>query len=131
MFFFFYASLAMLHVLPPIFSFIHNTKVEFTKSDVLLRGSRYESDLHPLEILIQKDRVDLISKIFRYEMKSSFQRETAAVVDLFSMVHIGDGNYYKEIQRLCKDYDVVLYELITSEDLVSYEGGDSSRKKLI
>lgn len=108
-----------------------NSRVDFLNKQVKRLGSsRYDTNLYPLEIVIHEDKVDLVSKIFRYEMKSSLSNATPAIVDLFSMVHIADLDYYQEIQRLCENYDLVLYELITSEDLVSYAEGDRDASRV-
>lgn len=37
------------------------------------------------------------------------------VVDLFGVVHIGEKEYYKEIDRLLATYEVVLYELVAPD----------------
>ena len=42
-------------------------------------------------------------------------RHDGAVVDLFGVVHIGEGDYYDEINRRLKEYDAVLYELVAPD----------------
>ena len=52
------------------------------------------------------------------------------MVDLYSMLHIGEPYYYRNLEERLKDYDVVLYELITSEGNTEYEGGAKHRRTL-
>lgn len=43
-------------------------------------------------------------------------------VDLVGAVHIGDHDYYKELNRRFRDYDAVLYELVAPEGTVVPRG---------
>jgi hypothetical protein len=47
-------------------------------------------------------------------------------VDLIGAIHVGDKNYYRELNRLFRDYDVVLYELIAAEGTRVPRGGGES-----
>lgn len=40
-------------------------------------------------------------------------------IDLFSTVHIGDKEYYETLNYRMKNYDIVLYELITNQDNIN------------
>lgn len=48
-------------------------------------------------------------------------------VDLISAVHLADVGYYEELNRLFRQYDVVLYELIAPEDGRVPQPGHRSR----
>ena len=39
-----------------------------------------------------------------------------AVVDLVGAIHIGDKDYYVELNKIFKQYDAVLYELVAEEN---------------
>lgn len=41
-----------------------------------------------------------------------------AQVDLIGAVHIGEGSYYRELNRLFDQYDVLLYELVAPEGTI-------------
>lgn len=47
-------------------------------------------------------------------------------VDLIGAVHIGDVAYYQKLNRLFKDYDVLLYELVAPEGTVVERGRGTS-----
>ena len=42
--------------------------------------------------------------------------KSKVTVDLVGVVHIGDKSYYQAINKLLKEYDVVLYELVAPDD---------------
>ncbi len=44
-------------------------------------------------------------------------------VDLIGAVHIGEASYYKRLNRLFDDYDVLLYELVAPEGTAIPRGG--------
>ena len=44
-------------------------------------------------------------------------------VDLIGAVHIGERDYYEQLNRLFDKYDVLLYELVAPEDTVIPRGG--------
>ena len=46
--------------------------------------------------------------------KVESKRCTEAIVDLFGVLHVADSSYYKELNGILAQYDVILYELITS-----------------
>lgn len=50
-------------------------------------------------------------------------RQTWPTVDLVAAVHIGDREYYEELNRLFTEYEVVLYELIAPEGARIPKGG--------
>jgi hypothetical protein len=47
-------------------------------------------------------------------------------VDLIGAIHVADKNYYTQLNRLFRDYDVVLYELIAPEGTRVPRGGQVS-----
>ena len=51
-------------------------------------------------------------------------------VDLVSAIHIGDAEYYQELNERFKDYDAMLYELVAPKDAV-VTGSDSEKKGLV
>ncbi|MGI9518161.1 MAG: hypothetical protein ACR2NP_13990, partial [Pirellulaceae bacterium] len=71
--------------------------------------------LHPA----QGDAEALQTAITRYE---SGEQEPV-VVDLIGAVHIGESSYYKTLNDLFADYDVVLYELVAPEGTRIPRGG--------
>lgn len=65
--------------------------------------------------------VKLQTKVTRYEAASS-QSSKLQTVDLYSMVHIAQPEYYRELQRTLRDttmYDGVFFELLTSQKNLS------------
>ncbi|MBR0238026.1 MAG: hypothetical protein IJQ39_08045 [Thermoguttaceae bacterium] len=44
-----------------------------------------------------------------------FVGENGVCVDLVGAIHIGEKSYYKELNKLFEDYDVVLYEIVAEE----------------
>jgi len=63
----------------------------------------------------------LQTSVARYESKD----DKDTVVDLIGAVHIGDQAYYKQLNKIFKQYDVVLYEVVTEEGKVPKPGQDS------
>lgn len=60
---------------------------------------------------------------------SSNDAHSSASIDLFSMVHIADASYYENIKESMKQYDIILYELITDENnCISPIGSDFKRQ---
>ena len=51
-------------------------------------------------------------------------------VDLVSVVHIGEAAYYRKLNKLFADYDVVLYELVAPQGTVIPKGGRNSDNPL-
>ena len=55
--------------------------------------------------------------------------QTDAQIDLFSMLHVADTAYFTEISSRMKEYDIVLYELITdTKNCLNQEGKDFKRQ---
>ena len=59
-----------------------------------------------------------------------FRRENT-VVDLYSLLHIGEKAYYEELTRRLEEYDIVLFELITSRQNVVLDEGRDYRRRLV
>ncbi len=47
-------------------------------------------------------------------------------VDLIAAIHVGDRTYYRELNRLFREYDAVLYELIAPEGTRIPRGGQTT-----
>lgn len=64
-----------------------------------------------LDLLVNRNdgKVVLETSVFRFETNA----EKKTIIDLYSMLHIGDQDYYYHIENDMKDYDIVLFELIT------------------
>ncbi|MCB1581512.1 MAG: hypothetical protein KDI92_00505 [Xanthomonadales bacterium] len=50
-------------------------------------------------------------------------------VDLVGAVHVGDKQYYQALNKMFKDYDVVLYELVAPEGTKIPKGGMDNEEK--
>ncbi len=57
--------------------------------------------------------------IVRYQPRSGGE----GYVDLVGAVHVGDKQYYQDLNELFKSYDAVLYELVAPEDTYIPKGG--------
>lgn len=72
----------------------------------------------------------LETSIIRYEAPQGSEH-AGLVVDLVGVVHIGEKEYYEELDKRLKTYDVVLYELVAPDGTrVLPEEIDSSRSPL-
>lgn len=56
---------------------------------------------------------------------ATYERDDGARVDLIGAVHVGDTNYYAQLQRRFATYDRLLYELIKPDDLVITPGSEA------
>ena len=54
-------------------------------------------------------------------------KDKALQVDLIGAVHVGDKSYYDKLNKLFKDYDAVLYELVAPEGTRVPRGGSKTR----
>lgn len=59
----------------------------------------------------------------------------AAIVDLIGAIHLGEPDYYRQLNELFKTYDVLLFEAVMPEEAVKRDlrpggGGGSQRKGL-
>ena len=56
-----------------------------------------------------------------------------ATVDLVGAIHLGEPNYYQQLNKLFETYDVLLFEAVMPEEAVRRDlrpgGGDGSRRK--
>ena len=59
--------------------------------------------------------IALQTAVSRYVAKSG---KNEVVVDLVGVIHIGDKEYYQQLDKQFKNYDVVLYELVAPEGTV-------------
>ena len=78
---------------------------------------------------IRKDERDrplaMETSITRYEKTDENGRRV--VVDLIGVVHIGEQQYYEELNKLFEQYDGLLYELVAPEGTVIPKGGRESQ----
>ena len=58
--------------------------------------------------------------ITRFQPKAGFEELT---VDLVAALHIGDKEYYEQLNQQLANYDVVLYELVAPKGTVIPKGG--------
>ncbi len=84
-------------------------------------------------------------RIRRNERKLSVALETSVIrfadskkypdasVDLIGAIHLGDPEYYKQLNELFKKYDVLLFEAVMPEEAVRRDlrpgGGEGSRRR--
>lgn len=85
----------------------------------LLRAVLPSKVLRPLRLVRRTDGLDLQTRVYTYEYQREKEKgvnSPAQRVELYSMVHVADSNFFQAIQRRVDASDVVLYELITSRD---------------
>lgn len=94
------------------------------KSKRKARGdkSKYDMDLF---LRVRRDRrrkpLAMETSVTRYETKNDDGERVT--VDLIGVVHIGEGKYYRALNRQFKKYDAVLYELVAPEGTRIPKGG--------
>lgn len=80
----------------------------------------------PKFIRLNRDRdntpIALQTATVRYRPSAGDDR---VVVDLIGVVHMGDRDYYRKLERQFKDYDVLLYELVAPRGTRVPRGGRS------
>jgi hypothetical protein len=81
-----------------------------------------------LQFDADKQPVALETAIVHYVPASG---ESKLVVDLVSVVHIGDREYYKQLNKQLDKYDVVLYELVAPPGTRIPKGGKRDSKNPI
>jgi len=57
--------------------------------------------------------------------------KTGPVVDLISCIHLGDKSYYRTLDRLFDEYDVVLYEMVMEKDATVSRDNPQNENKLL
>jgi hypothetical protein len=65
------------------------------------------------------------TSISRYVPKDP--KREGVVVDLVSAVHVGEGSYYSALNKLFKEFDAVLFELVAPEGTRIPKGGGEAR----
>jgi hypothetical protein len=84
-----------------------------------------EGEKRPAFIRVQRDASDeplsMDTAVVTYEADGDKNR--GVIVDLIGAVHVGDGNYYQQLNKLFETYDVVLYELVAPEGTRVPKGG--------
>jgi hypothetical protein len=83
-----------------------------------------KSNCKPLSLSINSDGVELQTSISHFS-------DNKVELDLYSMLHVADKSYYDNIEENMKDYDIVLYELITdNSNTVCYDPDKPHRRVL-
>ena len=73
-----------------------------------------------------RNAIKLTTGVYRFSTKGT---SSSALVDLFSMVHIADPEYFEKIKDTMKGYDIILYELITdNNNCDTVQGSDFKRQ---
>lgn len=117
---------------------------------LLYAASIVHAVVRPVDILIQpvgiiprKMTISLVTSVQRFyteilssskDIVSMRDSPPKTIVDLYSIVHIGEDIYYRQLQDRLRQYDFVLYELITSQDNIDYlpsPSGNDSYKKIL
>jgi len=62
---------------------------------------------------------------------AKFENADGVVVNLVGVIHIGDREYYEELNELFKQYDAVLYELVADEGARPERGGGNRDQSLL
>ena len=93
-----------------------NCRVFATKADLVAA--------RPLDLIFEDEDIKLVTPILKFEKRVSRPNipKKKICVDLYGMVHIADATYYAQIQDRMKNYDVVLFELITSNQNTRISG---------
>lgn len=73
--------------------------------------------------------VSFETSVTRYVLKRDDGEELT--VDLIGVVHIGEKQYYEDLNQLFEQYDSVLYELVAPEGTVIPKGGGRSSGDLL
>lgn len=87
-----------------------------------------------LDLIFADSDVKLVTPIIRFEKQIPAGavvsiRDHSILVDLYGMVHVADPSYYAEIEKMMLKYDLVLYELITSNGNTVSNGFKRSLKR--
>jgi hypothetical protein len=113
-------------------------KITFLLTSVLFLGSTRSVLAQPTNegpAANQKPPTAKYVRLLRDEDKEPVALQTATVrftspaegkgvtVDLVGVVHIGDREYYKKLNKQLQQYDVVLYELVAPPNTVIPKGG--------
>ena len=69
------------------------------------------SKIRPIDIHFDSERINFKSRVYRFA-KSSLS--VNVIVDLYTILHVGENAYFREVENQLNSYDYVLYELITS-----------------
>jgi hypothetical protein len=91
---------------------------EATESKKSLGGDAEKSPSEQTYLRIKKDqnenKVALQTSIVRFKGKPG-TRHDGAIVDLVGVVHIGEKEYYRDLNERLSKYDSVLYELVAPD----------------
>jgi hypothetical protein len=80
----------------------------------------------------RKLSVALETSVIRFEDSKKYPD---AYVDLIGAIHLGDPEYYQQLNELFKKYDVLLFEAVMPEEAVKRDlrpgGGEGSRRRVL
>ena len=79
-----------------------------------------------IRLMDTKDHKALQVSVVRYQPRTGGD----TYVDLVGAVHVGDRQYYQDLNRLFDDYDAVLYELVAPEGTYIPKGGVENKSLL-
>ena len=87
----------------------------------------------PLRLVVDRCSgiVSLQASTFSYIYSAEKALRNKIFIDLVSMLHVGDESYYKIIEENMRNYDVVLYELITSNSNTVVDNEMPYRRRLV
>lgn len=91
-----------------------------SSSALALQSSVVEPEF--IQYLDEPNNKALQVSIVRYQPRAGGDQ----YVDLVGAVHVGDKQYYQDLNKLFKNYDAVLYELVAPEDTYIPKGGIKS-----
>lgn len=83
--------------------------------------------VRPLDLKFDAtSRVDLVTSVQRFRKsiitQTSLKPSINIVVDLISILHVGDSEYFAKLDEMSNNYDIVLHELITDNKNVYVDG---------
>lgn len=113
-----------------------DTSTAKTKGEQSSADSAAPSDETPAQEYIRIRRnerklsVALETSVIRF---ADSEKYPDASVDLIGAIHLGDPDYYKQLNELFKKYDVLLFEAVMPEEAVRRDlrpgGGDGSHRR--
>ena len=96
----------------------HTLQIAIDKIEIKKYRNSKESvlPLRPIDLNFNCNNISLQTSVNRFESNSLINNNNSTIIiDLFSMLHVADVNYYNKINSKIYNYDIVLYELITNK----------------